>query len=72
MHNHNKEKDILILGNDPAQELDSTTLTAEKEFSIDFTESKKKFCLSLRYNGTNIYLLMAEKCINLKQKILKL
>ena len=32
------------------------TLTAEKMYSINFTVTKKKFCLSLRYNGVNSYL----------------
>ena len=26
-------------------------------YSINFTENKKKFCLSLHYNGVNSYLL---------------
>ena len=28
----------------------------KKNYSINFTESRKKFCLSLRYNGVNSYL----------------
>ena len=43
----NKRKDILILGEDPKQELDDTILTAEKIYSINFTAHNKKFCLSL-------------------------
>ena len=31
-------------------------MTAEKVYSINFTVTKKKFCLSLHYNGANIYL----------------
>ena len=31
-------------------------MTAEKMYSINFTVSKKKFCLSLHYNRTNSYL----------------
>ena len=31
-------------------------LTAEKMYSINFTEKNKKFCLSLHYNGANSYL----------------
>ena len=68
VHVDNKKKDILILGEGPTQGLDGTTLTN----SINFTENNKKFCLSLHYNGANIYLLMVQKFINLKQKILKL
>ena len=43
----NKIKDILILGEDPKQELDDTILTAEKIYSINFPAHNKKFCLSL-------------------------
>ena len=32
------------------------TLTAERMYSINFTVTKKKFCLSLHYNGANSYL----------------
>ena len=39
----------------PTQGLEST-LTAEKMYSINFTATKKKFCLSLHYNGANSYL----------------
>ena len=51
-----KKKDILILGKGPTQELDDTTLTAEKEYAINFDEEHKKFCLSLYYNGVNSYI----------------
>ena len=72
MHTDNKNKDILILCNGPTQGLDDTTLAAEAEYSINFSRSNRKFCLSLHYNGSNsFYLLMLQKYINLKQKILK-
>ena len=45
-HIDNKKKDILVLGKGPTQRLEST-LTAEKMSSINFTVTKKKFCLSL-------------------------
>ena len=54
MHVDNKKKDILVLGRGPMQGLEST-LTAEKMYSINFTVTKKKFCLSLDYNGGNSY-----------------
>ena len=54
-HIDNKKKDILVLGRGPTQGLEST-LTAEKMYSINFTVTKKKFCLSLHYNGVNSYL----------------
>ena len=55
IHTDNKKKDILVLGRGPTQGLEST-LTAEKMYSINFTAIKKKFCLSLHYNGANSYL----------------
>ena len=54
-HIDNKKKDILILGKGPKQGLEHT-LTTEKIYSITFTLTKKKFCLSLHYNGANSYL----------------
>ena len=51
----NRKKDILILGKDSIQGLEHT-LSAEKMYSINFTEHNKKFCLSLYYNGANSYL----------------
>ena len=50
-----RKKDILILGEGPTQGLEHM-LTAEKMYSINFTEKNKKFCLSLHYNGANSYL----------------
>ena len=54
-HINNKKKDILVLGKGPTQGLEHT-LTAEKMYSINFTVTRKKFCLSLHYNGANSYL----------------
>ena len=51
----NRKKDILILGKGPTQRLEHT-LSAEKIYSINFTERDKKFCLNLHYNGANSYL----------------
>ena len=56
IHIDNKGKDILILGIDPTQGLGENSLIAEKMNSINFTVTKKKFCLSLHYNGANSYL----------------
>ena len=51
----NRKKGILILGKGPTQGLENK-LSAEKMYSINFTENSKKFCLSLHYNGANSYL----------------
>ena len=56
VHIDNKKKDILILGIGPTQELDDTMLTAEAQYSINFSRSNRKFCLSLHYNGSNSFL----------------
>ena len=73
IHINNKGKDILILGLGPTQGLGENSLTAEKMYSVNFTVTKKKFCLSLHYEGQIvIYLLMVQKFINFKQKIQKL
>ena len=71
-HIDNKKKDILVLGKGSTQGLEDT-LTAEKMYAINFALKKKKFCLSLHYNGQIvIYLLTVQKLLYLKQKILKL
>ena len=54
-HIDNKKEDILVFGRGPTQGLEST-LTEAKMCSINFTVTKKKFCLSLYYNGANSYL----------------
>ena len=57
VHVDDKGKDILILGEDIwIQGLDNTALTAEAKYSIDFTQPKKKFVLSLHYNRSNSFL----------------
>ena len=58
VHVDKKKKDILIFGKGPTQELDGTTLTVEKLYSMNFTENNKKFCLSLHCNRANSYLLL--------------
>ena len=48
--------DILILGICPTQGLDDTTLTVEAQYSVNFSRSNRKLCLSLYYNGNNSFL----------------
>ena len=47
MHIDKKGKDILIFGEGPIQGLDDTTLTAKVKYPINFTQSGKRFVLSL-------------------------
>ena len=56
VHANNKTKNILVLGEVITQKLDDTTLTAEKKYSINFTKSNTKFCLSLHYNRADSHL----------------
>ena len=58
VHIDNKKKVISILGESPTQGLDDASLTEEKKYSIDFTVTRRKFCLSLHYNGANSYLFL--------------
>ena len=51
----NSSPHILTLDKSSTQGLEHR-LTVEKIYSIDFTENKKKVCLSLHYNGGNSYL----------------
>ena len=71
-HINDNKKDILILGKGPTQKLEHT-LTAVKMYSINFTVTKKKFCLRLHYNGVNSYFLVNGTEIHkIKVKTLKL
>ena len=58
-HINNRKKDILVLGKGPTQGLEHT-LTAGKIYPINFNVTKKKFCLSLQYNGANSYLFVTK------------
>ena len=53
----------MIFGKGPTQGLEYT-LSAEKMYSINFTDHNKKFCLSLHYNGANSYLFVKSKEIH--------
>ena len=55
------KKKVLILGEGLTQGLDGITLTAEKKYSINFTVSSRKLCLSLHFNETNSYLFVNGK-----------
>ena len=55
-----KKKDMLVLGKGSTQGLEHT-LTAGKLYPINFNVTKKRFCLSLHYNGENSYLFANDK-----------
>ena len=56
VHIDYKNKDILALCERTPQGLDDTTLTAEAKYFINFTQSGKRFLLSLHYNESNSFL----------------
>ena len=58
VHVDNKGKDILILGKGPTQGLGEHSLTAEKMYSVNFSDNGDKYCLSLYYNGASSYLFL--------------
>ena len=49
-HIDNKKKHISILGRNPVQKLDDTTLIVEAQYLIKFSRSNRKFYLNLNYN----------------------
>ena len=56
MHLDNKGKYILIFSEGPTQGLDDTTLTAETKYPINFTQSNRRFILSIKYNRSGSFL----------------
>ena len=56
VHADNKNKNILFFGEGSTQRLDDTTITAEVEHPINFTQPDRRFVLSLHYNGINSFL----------------
>ena len=69
VHIDNKKKDISIFGIGSTQKLDDTMLSKEAQYSIDFSRSNRKYCLSLHYNGRNSFLFInATKIYQFKAK----
>ena len=56
---HNIKIDVGILGRLPTQGLDDTLIRAEAEYSMNFSRSNSKFCLSLHYNESNSFLFVS-------------
>ena len=68
VHIDSKRKDILSLCEGPTEGLSNTTLTAEAQYSINFSRSNRKFCLSLYYNGNNSLFFLLMFYINYQNK----
>ena len=73
VHVDNKGKDILILGKGPTQGLGEHSLTAETLYSVNLTDHRVKYCLSLCCNCANSYLFVnGTKIIKFKAKDYKI
>ena len=55
-HANNEAKNIYVMGKDYVQNINDTTIYAEKMYYRNFTYLGKKFMLSLHYNGDDSYL----------------
>ena len=60
-HSNNKTNNIYIMGKDYVQGINDTTLYADKIYSHNFTQPRKKFVLSLHYNRIDSYLFVSGK-----------
>ena len=69
VHIDDKNKDILILGEEPTQVLDDTTLTGEAMQEKEKSTLTGEVCTIMK--ATVSFLLMLQKYINSKQKTLK-
>ena len=68
-HATNKTQNILILCHGLTQEVNNTTVYAEKMHSPNFSAENKAFCLSLNYNGDDSYLFVnCKKATKFKAK----
>ena len=69
VHANNRANNILVLGKDFIQGINSTAIYAEKMYSTNFAMAKKTFCLSLHYYSHSSYLFVNYKqLINFKAK----
>ena len=58
---NNKANNIYVMRDLFVQDINDTTLYAEKIYSQNFTAANKKFVLSLHYNGDDSYLFVNGK-----------
>ena len=56
IHSTNKTQNIYVMGKDFIQGINGTTIYVEKIYKTNFTQSNKKFVLSLHYNNSNSHL----------------
>ena len=55
-HTDNRNNNFSMLGEGDTFCINGSIGAPEKKFSINFTEAKTKFCLTLHFNGDNSYL----------------
>ena len=68
-HIGQKNKNVLVFGEGPTQELHDSMITTEAKYPNNFTQSGKRFVLSLHYIGRNILLFVnTEKHYQFKAK----
>ena len=60
-HSDNRQNNFLVLGEGPTYVINGRFGSPEKKFSINFTKSNTKFCLSWHYNADNSYLFVNGK-----------
>ena len=53
VHTDNIKKDIVVLDEEPIDELYDSTIMTEAKFSVNINKSRKKISLSLHYNTAN-------------------
>ena len=69
---NNKANNIYVMGDPFVQGINDTTLYAEKIYSQNFTQSSKKFVLSLHYDGDDSYLFVnGAQELKFKAKMIK-
>ena len=56
VHTTNRANNIYLMGTGLTQDINDTTIYAEKNFYRNFTDFGKRFMLSLHYNGDDSYL----------------
>ena len=61
VHANNKANNIYVMGDLFVQGINDTTFYAEKIYNQNFTQARKKFVLSLHYNGDDSYLFVKGK-----------
>ena len=72
-HATNRANNIIVLGKDFIQGINNTVIYAEKIYSINFSATGRRFCLSLHYNGDNSYLFVNDReMISFKTKDLEI